>query len=844
MADTRLWDGGYVVSALIPPNSTQPYGSYSLQKYDAQGMAVGPQSIQYDPYGQLPVVAPLIGGAYVASLVGSPTGGLQLLDAGVYSPGGALITQAGRGGEHVALAAMSDGSGFTITVEPQQGGAPTEYPYYVDAYDASGTPVAGPGIQRDGNDSGPSTLIGSAGFSDTLTAGHEADVLTGDTGSDTFSFKVLPWNPGHVSDFMLGTDKLDLSALLKASGYTGSDPVRDGYVSFASEGAGDTRVYFSPHDGTNGGFPYLITTLDHVSSSGLTWAQLASPSGSGTVGVLLSGADRLAVATNLIGGSGNDTLIADHGPDTLTGGPGADVFTFRVHPGSAGHVTDFAIGEDRLDLSALLPFQGYAGSRSADPVQQGYVTFKSDGAGGTQVWIDSDGSGPDSPGLITTLDNIAPAGLTWAAVAGGDGSPPATLHQAGMALTGDDRDPFILVGGAGNDTLTADHQPDTLTGGIGADAFSFPVLPSSAGHVTDFAVGLDQLDLSRLFKTYGYAGSDPIADGYVSLASDGAGGTRVSFDSDGHGAAAPSLVTTLDNVSPAGLTWAEIGGSASSGGSGGGSGAAGQSLSGNDQSASNLTGGAGNDTLTAEHRADVLTGAGGADVFHFEVLPWSPGHVTDFTVGTDRLDLSALFQASGYTGSDPVADGYVSLLADGAGGTRVYFSPHDGSNGGYPYLITALDNVSFSNVTWAQLAGGGSSAQHGVTLSGNDQSASTLAGGSGADTLTAEHRADTLTGAGGADHFVIGVLPWSPGHVTDFTPGTDVLDLRPVFQAAAYSGSNPTADGTLAFLSDGQGDTWVYFSPQDGSNGGYPYLLTTLDHIAPGQIGAADWLFH
>ena len=126
---------------------------------------------------------------------------------------------------------------------------------------------------------------------------------------------------------------------------------------------------------------------------------------------------------------------------------------------------------------------------------------------------------------------------------------------------------------------------------------------------------------------------------------------------------------------------------------------------GNDQSDSTLTGGPGNDTLTAEHRADVMTGAGGADTFRFHVLPWSPGHVTDFTVGTDRLDLSPVFATAGYTGSDPIADGRVTVDSYGVDGTRVFFDD-DGPGGNWPTLMTTLDHVPSAGLTWAQLSGG------------------------------------------------------------------------------------------------------------------------------------------
>ena len=59
----------------------------------------------------------------------------------------------------------------------------------------------------------------------------------------------------------------------------------------------------------------------------------------------------------LIGGSGNDRLIGGIGVDTLTGGGGADTFVFVFGDSSAASgqhdlITDFTAGIDRIDLSA------------------------------------------------------------------------------------------------------------------------------------------------------------------------------------------------------------------------------------------------------------------------------------------------------------------------------------------------------------------------------------------------------------------------------------------------------------------------------------------------------------
>jgi Ca2+-binding RTX toxin-like protein len=261
----------------------------------------------------------------------------------------------------------------------------------------------------------------------------------------------------------------------------------------------------------------------------------------------------------------------------------------------------------------------------------------------------------------------------------------------------------VLTGGGGGDTLHAGQGPDQLTGGAGADVFVFRDLPWNAGHVTDFTVGVDKLDLGALLSAAGVTSADPIASGHVILAADGLGGTKVYFDPDAAGTAHrwPTLITTLDGVTPGGLTAANLlkGFGADPQPQPQPQAPAGVSLI-SDQYADVLVGGGGTDTLAAGQGPDVLTGGAGADHFVFSNLPWNAGHVTDFQAGVDKLDLSALFDQAGYQGSNPVQDGLLSFVADGAGGTKVYFDADGaGTVHRWPTLITTLDGVAPATLT-------------------------------------------------------------------------------------------------------------------------------------------------
>ena len=129
----------------------------------------------------------------------------------------------------------------------------------------------------------------------------------------------------------------------------------------------------------------------------------------------------------------------------------------------------------------------------------------------------------------------------------------------------------------------------------------------------------------------------------------------------------------------------------------------------------------------------------------------------------------------------------------------------------------------------------------GDTITSND-AGSTIIGGSGNDRLITGHGADKLTGGAGHDTFVFNIMPWNAGHITDFTPGTDWLDLSGIFTSIGYTGSNPIAGGYLSFVSDGAGDTQVFVNTHTAGNP-WPTLITTLDHVAPASITTHDWMF-
>ncbi|MDB5445991.1 MAG: exsH, partial [Phenylobacterium sp.] len=161
--------------------------------------------------------------------------------------------------------------------------------------------------------------------------------------------------------------------------------------------------------------------------------------------------------------------------------------------------------------------------------------------------------------------------------------------------------------------------------------------------------------------------------------------------------------------------------------------------------------------------------------------------------------------------------------------------------------------VAPSSLSWATLSGsaGGTTPPPPPPGGGSGQvltatsTGSVLTGGAGNDTLNASQANDTLTGGGGADRFVFGTEPWSPAHITDFTPGQDKIDLSALFAKAGYTGTDPVHDGYLFLESDNNGGTWVRFDrDQAGPNPQWPNFIIDVEHVAPSQISLSDWIIH
>lgn len=207
-------------------------------------------------------------------------------------------------------------------------------------------------------------LIDGGAGAETIATGAGADVIRYTDVSDSYRSST-----GSHSDFILDfnatQDRIDLAAL----GFTGFGNGHNGTLAVV-ENENSERTYLKSYDADadgnrfeltlNGLYEGLLTTTN-VLFSALTLNGTASANtltGTAATEVLngLGGNDKLN------GGFGDDVLTGGAGRDNLTGGSGDDVFRFAsvndsyrtaTITGLSDLITDFASGNDRLDVSAL-----------------------------------------------------------------------------------------------------------------------------------------------------------------------------------------------------------------------------------------------------------------------------------------------------------------------------------------------------------------------------------------------------------------------------------------------------------------------------------------------------------
>ncbi|PWB33467.1 type I secretion target, partial [Pseudomonas sp. SDI] len=224
---------------------------------------------------------------------------------------------------------------------------------------------------------------------------------------------------------------------------------------------------------------------------------------------------------------------------------------------------------------------------------------------------------------------------------GGTGSGAVDIsYQAGSVLTGTSHDDTLIAGNTAT-TLNAGDGNDVLVGGSGNDS----LYGGDGNDLLIGGLGNDLLDGGAGIDTASYASAATAVTVNLNLAGQqntGGGGldTLVSIEN----LIGSDYNDTLTGDNNANLL---MGGK------------------GNDT----LVGGGGEDTLIGGLGDNTLTGGAGADTFLWQ--QGNNGHdvVTDFTPGTDRLDLSQLLQGENTTTAS--LDDYLHFKVTGSGASVV-----------------------------------------------------------------------------------------------------------------------------------------------------------------------------
>jgi len=191
----------------------------------------------------------------------------------------------------------------------------------------------------------------------------------------------------------------------------------------------------------------------------------------------------LGLRINVVGTAGNDTITGGSGADVFQGGEGDDVLiggggndTFTFSSGTAfdgGDTIDGGEGYDQIRLLGDTFTEGlyFSGVRGIEAVSMG------PGYHELHAW--------EETGKAFT------GGHVYVNAASAD----ATFVTANLLDATSQR--FTFKGGAGEDRVALGGSLATVTGGGGADTFIWVENGFTKGIVTDFANGVDHLNLAR-----------------------------------------------------------------------------------------------------------------------------------------------------------------------------------------------------------------------------------------------------------------------------------------------------------------------------------------------------------
>ena len=549
----------------------------------------------------------------------------------------------------------------------------------------------------------------------------------------------------------------------------------------------------------------------------------------------------------LIGNAGNDTLDGGTGADDMTGGAGNDTYfvdnagdTVTENAGGGADTVNstiaFTLGADvenltLLDAGGAINGTGNAAANtltrnsSINTLTGGGGNDTLDGGGGLDTLVGETGDDTytiDNAGVTVTENPGEGTDLVNSSV-----SHTLATNVENLTLTGSDNidgtgnaGANTLTGNSGNNTLDGAGGADTLIGGAGDDTY---VVDDAGDTLTENALGgTDQVNSSITFTL----GTD-----FENLTL--IGGSNI----DGTGNAADNTIT----------------------------GNAGNNILDGGASADTLIGGGGDDTYVVDDVLDDITeiAAGGTDQVNSSVTYTLADNVDNLTLtgssaidGTGNADANVL---TGNSGDNILTGNGGNDTLDGGGGTDTLI----GGAGDDTYIIDS------AGVTVTENPGGGNADQvnssatftlsanvENLTLTGNsaidgtgNADANVLTGNSGNNTLDGGAGTDTLIGGAGDDTYIVDetadvITENNAGDGTDqvnssatFTLSANVENLTLTGNSAIDGTGNADANvltgnsGANILIGNGGNDTLDGSGGADDMRGGTGDDTYTVDNV-------------
>ena len=484
----------------------------------------------------------------------------------------------------------------------------------------------------------------------------------GDLASSTLTVKVIPNSPPVAVDDHVITNVLSGNIVVPGELLLANDTDPDGDTLNATPTSFNTGWISKAADFTGtGAINFTGTNANTAANQNLANVRNSFSANAATMTAVLVVSGYLGAVTNSNANDEDRITVNLRQGETLN----------LDHNLAAGHVTmEYSINGGAYTTLA----DGQTLTASADGVYQIHITNITDPTGGgnpnaaenyqltmTLNYAGAHDITPDFNGTYTANDNHG----------GSDTANVSISYQDGHTLTGTAGDD-ILVAGTGNNILNAGDGNDVLTAGSGNNE-----MHGGAGNDLLYSgPGNDLLDGGSGSDTASYAHATAAVT--VNLGLLGAQNTL---------GAGTDTLTGIENLVGSNFNDTLTGDNNNNVINGG---------LGNDI----LNGGGGDDLLIGGMGNNTLTGGAGADTFQW--LKGNSGHdlITDFTPGTDKLDLSQLLQ--GENGTTASLDDYLHFTVTGSGAS----------------VLTSIDVSAMAGATPNQtidLAGVNLASHYGVT---------------------------------------------------------------------------------------------------------------------------------